>query len=151
VKKGEFYYLSTNQHIKNERVYFARRGAVGDTIIQQVVRGAIRERRHKLVQFRIIFWLLTHGRPMNNYEAVQELMAQLGVPECPQRHWSVGAGWEMADSIVHVLGEYTKTVMDRLVISQFLLMRLQVLITNPGCHCMLIYHWDLNVAPFFWH
>jgi hypothetical protein len=111
VKKGEFYYLSTNQYIKNERMYFARRGAVGETIIQQVQHGAVRERRRKLVQFRIVFWLLAHGRPMNDYEAVQELMVQLEVPECPQRHWSVGAGWEMADAIAHVLGEHTKSVM----------------------------------------
>jgi hypothetical protein len=99
VKKGKFYYVSTNQHIKNERVYYARRGAVGETIIQQVAYGTMRERRCKLVQFQIVFWLLEHGRPMNDYEAIQELMAQLEVSECPQCHWSVGAGWEMAEAI----------------------------------------------------
>lgn len=92
MKKDDFYYLSTNQHIKNERVYFAKRGAVGDTIIQQVVHDTVRERRRKLVQFRIVFWLLTHECPMNDYEAMQEPMAQLEVPECLQRHWSMGAG-----------------------------------------------------------
>jgi hypothetical protein len=111
VKKGKFYNLSTNQHIKNGLVYFARRGAVGETIIQQVQHGTMRERRRKLVQFQIVFWLLAHGRPMNDYEAVQELMAQLEVPEYPQCHWSVRAGWEMVDAIAHVLEEHTKSVM----------------------------------------
>jgi hypothetical protein len=42
---------------------------------------------------------------------VQELMAQLEVPEYPQCHWSVRAGWEMVDAIAHVLEEHTKSVM----------------------------------------
>jgi hypothetical protein len=42
---------------------------------------------------------------------VVDTRPQVEVPECPQRHWSVGAGWEMAESMAHVLGEHTKNVM----------------------------------------
>jgi hypothetical protein len=61
VKKGEFYFLSTNQHVKNEHVFFARHRS---SVIQQVVQGQVVERRRKLVQFHVFFWLLTKGRPM---------------------------------------------------------------------------------------
>ena len=33
VKKGDFYFLSTNVHVKNEKIYFSRGG---DTVLQQV-------------------------------------------------------------------------------------------------------------------
>jgi hypothetical protein len=52
VKKGEHYFLATNQHVKNERRYFAR---VGDPIALQVARGAVKERKRKLIQFRLVF------------------------------------------------------------------------------------------------
>jgi hypothetical protein len=108
VKKGDHYFLTTNQHVRNERLYFAR---VGDTIAQRVAQGAIQERQHKLVQFRLLFWILTQGRPMTDYEACRELFMQLSVPNCPRKHWSASSGWEMADSMSEVLSAHTKKVL----------------------------------------
>jgi hypothetical protein len=56
VKKGEHYFLATNQHVKNEKRYFAR---VGETIAVQFAHGAVKERKRKLVQFRLLFWILS--------------------------------------------------------------------------------------------
>jgi hypothetical protein len=52
VKKGEHYFLGTNQHVQNERRYFAQ---VGDTIAVQVAQGAVKEKKWKLVQFYLLF------------------------------------------------------------------------------------------------
>jgi hypothetical protein len=37
VKKGDYFFFMTNQHVQNERVYLAR---VGDTIAQRVAQGS---------------------------------------------------------------------------------------------------------------
>jgi hypothetical protein len=41
VKQGDHHFLTTNQHVRNECIYFSR---VGDTIAQRVAQGAIQER-----------------------------------------------------------------------------------------------------------
>jgi hypothetical protein len=108
VKQGDHYFLTTNQHVRNERVYFSR---VGDTIAQRVVQGAIQEHQHKLVQFRLLFWILSQGKPMSNYEACHELFMQLSVPNCSRKHWSASSGWDMADSMSEVLSIHTKKIL----------------------------------------
>jgi hypothetical protein len=69
VKKGDHYFLTTNQHVRNERVYFSR---IGDTIAQRVAQGAVQEKKHKLVQFRLLFSILSQGRSMSDFEASRE-------------------------------------------------------------------------------
>jgi hypothetical protein len=94
VRKGDFYFLSTNQHVKNKKIYFARDGWA--TVLQQLARGVVQERRKKLVQFRLLFHLLSIGRPMTDFSNSRELLQQLEVPECPKKHWSEGSGWQRA-------------------------------------------------------
>jgi hypothetical protein len=36
VKHGNYYFLMKNQHARNKKIYFARQGNGGDTIIQMV-------------------------------------------------------------------------------------------------------------------
>jgi hypothetical protein len=108
VKKGDHYFLTTNQHVRNERVYFSR---IGDTIAQRVAQGAVQEKKHKLVQFRLLFWILSQGRPMSDFEASRELLLQLSVPYCPKKHWSPSSGWEMADSMSVILADHTKKIL----------------------------------------
>ena len=52
VKKGKFYFLSTNQHVKNERVFFAH---YTTSVVQQLVQGQVVEKKKKLVQFQVLF------------------------------------------------------------------------------------------------
>jgi hypothetical protein len=110
VKKGEHYFLATNQHVKNEKRYFAR---VGETIAVQFAHGAVKERKRKLVQFRLLFWILSQGRPMSDFEDSRELFQQLQVPDCPRKHWSAFAGWDMAESMSVVLANHTKKVISQ--------------------------------------
>jgi hypothetical protein len=42
IKRGEYFYLGNNQHVKNERVYFAKGG---ETIVTKVLAGVTKERR----------------------------------------------------------------------------------------------------------
>jgi hypothetical protein len=44
VRRGEHYYLGTNQHVKNEHIFFAKGG---QTIIQQVLKDVTKERKRK--------------------------------------------------------------------------------------------------------
>jgi hypothetical protein len=41
---------------------------------------------------------------------VSAIVWTLQVFDCPKRHWSMGASWEMADSIAHVIYDHTKAV-----------------------------------------
>jgi hypothetical protein len=40
VRKGDFYFLSTNQHVKNKKNYFARGGG-GATVMQKIAKGVV--------------------------------------------------------------------------------------------------------------
>ena len=70
--------------MKNEKIYFARGG--GTIVLQQLAMGVVQERRKKLVQFRLLFHLLSIGRPMTDFSNLKELFQQLEVPECPKKH-----------------------------------------------------------------
>ena len=83
VKKGNFYFLSTNVHVKNERIYFSRGG---DTVLQQVAQGVVQERKRKEVQFRLLFHVFSLGRPMTDFAASKVLFQQLNVPNFPLKH-----------------------------------------------------------------
>jgi hypothetical protein len=74
VKKGEHYFLATNQSVKNEKHYFAQ---VGEMIVVQFAHGTVKERKQKLVQFRLLFWILSQGHPMSDFEDSRELFRQL--------------------------------------------------------------------------
>jgi hypothetical protein len=120
VKQGDHYFLTTNQHVRNERVYFSR---VRDTIAQRVAQGTIQERQHKLVQFQLLFWILSQGKPMSDFEACRELFMQLSVPHCPRKHWSASSGWDMADNMSEVLSIHKKKSWPRLGSTPFRQMR----------------------------
>jgi hypothetical protein len=74
VRRGEYYYLGTNQHVKNERVFFAKGG---QTVITKVLAGVTKEKRRKVVQMRCCFHVLQQGRPMADYSAMQDLLIHL--------------------------------------------------------------------------
>lgn len=88
--------------------YFVRHGKAGDTVVQQVQAGAVKERRRKLVQFRAVFFLLQHGRPMSDFTDFKEFFEILCVPEVPKKYWSAGLGWEMVDHLAMTLATYTE-------------------------------------------
>jgi hypothetical protein len=51
------------------------------------------------VQFSTLFQVLSHGRPMCDYEHQQYLLRHLKVKNIPMKHWSVTSGWEMAEHL----------------------------------------------------
>jgi hypothetical protein len=60
LKKGEYYYLGQNQHIKNEQIYYTR---AGESILDKVVVGFIQDRKKKMVQFPPCFICLSLAAP----------------------------------------------------------------------------------------
>jgi hypothetical protein len=83
VKRGEYYYLGSNQHVKNKRVYYAKGG---ETILQKLEAGVVLERRKKLVQMKVLLHLLIQGQPMTDYVSAKKLFADLNVPHMPCKH-----------------------------------------------------------------
>lgn len=81
VKRGEYYYMELNQHIKNKHVYYAKGG---DTILQKLGIGVVIERRKKLVQMKLLLHLFIQGRPMCDYVSAQQLFLDLNVPHQPK-------------------------------------------------------------------
>jgi hypothetical protein len=105
LKKGEYYYLEQNQHIKNKQIYYAR---TGESILDKVAVGFTQERKKRMVQFRTMFHLLKLGRPMRDYSACQELYNALNVPHQLHKHWSEPARWEIANALAHVISKKMK-------------------------------------------
>jgi hypothetical protein len=102
VKRGEYYYLGSNQHVKNERVYYAKGG---ETILQKLEARVVWERRKKLVQMKLLLHLLMQGRPMTDYVSAEKLFADLNMPHMPRKHWNEGAGWQMADAMAKIVSD----------------------------------------------
>ena len=100
-------------YAKNEKIYFARLGKVGDTVLQQVAKETIKEHRRKIVQFQAILWLLMQGRSLTQYETMRDLFKLLLVLDFPMKHWSIMVGWEMAYHLAIALANHTKQVISK--------------------------------------
>lgn len=44
---------------------------------------------------------------MTDYISAEKLFADLNVPHMPRKHWSEGAGWQMADAMARVVSDRT--------------------------------------------
>ncbi len=66
VKVGEHYFLKSNAHVANEKLYFAKGSKI---VVQQVTHGVVQffDKRKKIVQFALIFHLFNHDHPMIKY------------------------------------------------------------------------------------
>ena len=66
-------------------------------VARQIIGGLAAENKRKGVQFSTLFQILTHGRPMCDYEREQYLLRHLRVKNVPKEHWSETSGWEMSE------------------------------------------------------
>jgi hypothetical protein len=94
VKRGEYYYLGSNLHVKNERAYYAKGGNI---VLQMLGARVAMERRKKLVQMKLLLHLLMQGRPMTDYVFSQKRFVNLNVSYLPSKHWSEWAGWQIVE------------------------------------------------------
>lgn len=106
IKRGEQYFITDCGHVKNEKIYFASLGQ--DTVARQVIQSSTIERRRKVVQFQVLFHLVSRGRPITDYEAMHKLLVQLRVPDLSRKHWSDNSGWEMVEAMAEVALHKTK-------------------------------------------
>jgi hypothetical protein len=96
VKVGEHYFLKSNAHVFNEKLYFVK-GL--ELMLQQIIHSVVQffDKRKKIMQFALIFHLLSHGHPMTKYTTMQTLFVELNVPNNHMKHWFHGFGWEMTN------------------------------------------------------
>jgi hypothetical protein len=57
-----------------------------DTMLQMVRNTIIGESCHKFVQLAMLFHVLSRGRPMTEYEALQDLLKCLKTKHLPTKH-----------------------------------------------------------------
>jgi hypothetical protein len=105
VRRGEHYYLGSNQHVKNEQIYFAKGG---QTIVQRVMQGVTKERKCKVLELKALFHVLSQGRPMADFTAMQDLFLQLNVADIPKKHWREALGWDFAQAMAKVCSDRLK-------------------------------------------
>lgn len=60
------------------------------------------------MQFTLIFTLLSLGCPMLDFESIRPMLEQLRVPDSPKTDWSPTSGWEMAESLFHIVQLQTR-------------------------------------------
>jgi hypothetical protein len=59
--------------------------------------------RKKCIQFTLIFHLFSQGKPIMEYEEMQSLFVFLKVLNNPFKHWSDYVGWEIVESLHHIV------------------------------------------------
>jgi hypothetical protein len=68
LRQKEHYFLKTNAHVANEKLYFVK-GL--ETMLQQVVKGVkLVNMKKKIMQFALLFHLLNRGCLMNEYTTI---------------------------------------------------------------------------------
>jgi hypothetical protein len=97
LKKGDIYTKLDCKHLKLCKEWAGRK-QVG-TVADQIIRGLDSENKRKGVQFSTLFQILSHGRPMCDYEREQYLLRHLKLKNLPQKHWSEATGWEMSEHL----------------------------------------------------
>jgi hypothetical protein len=102
-KKGDSWWNFDSKHKKAERIF----ASLPTNNIQTIVAQG-RPPKRKEVQMAAIFHLLSFGRPMVEYEHMRGLLEHLEVPKVPIKHWSDSIGWELAESLYHVVQDRTR-------------------------------------------
>ena len=82
VNKGDYYFLFTNNDVKNEKIYYSRYQSM-ETVLIKIAQGATLEHHKKLVQFCLIFYILSKGHPMSDYMNARGLFKLLKVRVSP--------------------------------------------------------------------
>jgi hypothetical protein len=85
------------KHNKFCKLWAGRKQA--GTVLDLLVRGLEGEEKRKGVQFSTLFQVLSHGRPMCDFEREQYLLRHLKVKNVPRKHWSETNGWEMGEHL----------------------------------------------------
>jgi hypothetical protein len=62
------------------------------SIFQHLVNQDFAYNNRKFVQFVVIRYLLTHGRPMTDFENMRSFLVLLKVKHCPKKHWCDSVG-----------------------------------------------------------
>ena len=99
VRHGQYYYLGSNQYIKNKRIYFAKGG---QSIVQHVIQGVTKERKWKVVKMKSLFHVMLLGWPMADFTSMQDLFMQLNVADILKKHWRESSGWNFAHAMAKV-------------------------------------------------
>ena len=65
----------------------------------------------KVIQMATLLHLLGKGRPVTDYEDIQQLLTVLSVENLPSMHWSDSSGWSMVESMDRMVVNKTRELM----------------------------------------
>jgi len=83
VKVGEFYENKKCAHAEKQ-VLFAQ--ILVNFVFQLVIYQGLASNKRKFVQFLVILYVLSHSRPMTNFENMKSLLELLKVKHCLEKH-----------------------------------------------------------------
>ena len=116
LKKGDTFTKVDCKHLQYCKLWAGRQQ--GGTVAEQLVGGLHSELKRKGVQFSTLFQVLSHGRPMCDYEREQYLLRHLKVKNVPQKHWLETSGWEMSEHLhASVLATLKEVIQSARIIS----------------------------------
>ena len=96
LKKRETFTKLDCKHTQFCKVWVGRsRGIVADELVD----GFQGNLKRKGIQFSTLFQVLSHGRPMCDYERELYLLQHLKIKNLPMKHWCENSGWEMSEHI----------------------------------------------------
>ncbi len=76
--------------------------------------------------FVVILYLLSHGRPLTNFEKMNFFLELLKVIHCPKKHWCDNVGWGMAKALHTIIIQAMKFVLDLICLLCFVMKLLQL-------------------------
>jgi hypothetical protein len=95
VKKGGECIGKNCAHLINMRLGVQR----GPNSIMQQVNKPPKKGNRKIVQFKFLFHILSHGYPMLEYEKMYDLLANLKVLDNPNMNWFNFDSWTFVEFI----------------------------------------------------
>jgi hypothetical protein len=92
---GDSYTKLDCKNVKNSKLWAGRKHA--GYVVEQMASGVLTENKRKGVQLASLFQILSHGRPMVDYERCHALFEHLRVKNMPKKHWSESMGWDISE------------------------------------------------------
>jgi hypothetical protein len=84
VKEGGEYIAKDCAHLKNMWLWAQR----GPNFVLQQIKKPLGKGNQKILQFKSLFHIFSHGCPKLEYETMYDLFTTLKVPINPKMHWS---------------------------------------------------------------
>jgi hypothetical protein len=90
-----------------------------DFVIDQMLNAKRTCKKKKILQFVIMFHFLKHGKPMIDYECMENFFAFFKVEKVPKMHLSDSNGWGMVDCMHDMVLATIKNLVQKAIFFYF--------------------------------